>query len=103
MSDRIPLDDLTSDQLDALYDERDATLERLDFLDRSTMPDMRRRTASDAATIKRWRDRAEQAEATVERVKNLRTIAPANTKGPTWAALDLAIRDALDQPQQPTA
>ncbi|WP_326739112.1 WDGH domain-containing protein [Streptomyces sp. NBC_01022] len=50
----------------AMADERDAARDRLDFMDRNTLPDLRRRTASDAATIQRWRHRAEQAEAAID-------------------------------------
>ncbi|MFF1834168.1 hypothetical protein ACFVXE_08175 [Streptomyces sp. NPDC058231] len=102
MTDRIPLDDLTSDQLDQLYDERNAALERLNFLDLSMMPDMRRRTASDAAAIKRWRDRAEQAEAAIDRVRALvaemRTWVLPHSQLGRYVDRTLA---ALDQPQQP--
>ncbi|MDQ0792030.1 hypothetical protein [Streptomyces sp. B1I3] len=55
MTERISLDDLTSDQLDALY-------ERLDFLDRTTLPNLHHRIEHDAETIRRWRGRAESAE-----------------------------------------
>lgn len=55
MTGRIPLDDLTSDQLDALYD-------RLDFHEQTTLPTLHRRIESDAETIQRWRGRAESAE-----------------------------------------
>ncbi|MFB7219366.1 hypothetical protein [Streptomyces sp. NPDC056227] len=42
-------------------------------------------------------ERAAEDRAAIERVQGLRTIAPDGAQGPTWAALDLAIRDALDQ------
>ncbi|MFF1499723.1 hypothetical protein ACFVZR_07565 [Streptomyces sp. NPDC058316] len=61
MSDRIPLDDLTSDALDALYDDRDraqrSATYRLDMLRK------RRQQIRDAE------QRAEQAEAAIERVR----------------------------------
>lgn len=88
MIDRIPLDNLTSDQLDALYDRADTFQAAW-------------HSAKDRAV--KQRKRAEQAEAATERVRNLRAIAPDGAKGPTWAALDLAICNALDQLQQPTA
>jgi hypothetical protein len=89
--------------------ERDAARERLDFLDRSRMPDMRRRTASDAETIKRWRKRAEHAEAAIERARGLATRleefaedALKNDDRQLYAAIASDLRAALDQPQQPT-
>jgi hypothetical protein len=48
-------------------------------------------------------EQAAEDRAAIERVQGIRTIAPADAEGPTWAALDLAIRDALDELQQPTA
>ncbi|WP_393057692.1 hypothetical protein [Streptomyces sp. LN549] len=42
-----------------------------------------------------------KAEAAIERVRNLATLAPDGAKGPTWAALELAIDNALPE-QQPT-
>ncbi|MER6602529.1 hypothetical protein [Streptomyces parvus] len=62
---RIALDDLTSDALDALYDERDAARDRLDYHEQSLLPDLRRRAESDRQAIGRWRARAETAEARV--------------------------------------
>lgn len=49
-----------------------------------------------------WKDeqkRRAAAEAAIERVRNLRAIAPDGAQGPTWAALELAIDNAL--PAQP--
>ncbi|MFE7106599.1 hypothetical protein ACFU98_35165 [Streptomyces sp. NPDC057575] len=65
MTGRIPLDDLTSDQLDALYDERDAVQERLDHAERNTMPRLHRCIEDDAEMIRHWQGRAETAEVRV--------------------------------------
>ena len=59
---RIPLDDLTSDQLDQLYADLDAAQDRLEHHERTTLPNLHRRIEADADTIRRWRGRAESAE-----------------------------------------
>lgn len=110
MTERIPLDDLTSYQLDQLYAERDAVQERLDFHDRTTLPNLHRRIEADAETIRRWRGRAEsaelragQAEAAIERVRAVHTRGTrtnaCNDCGQPWPC---ELTRALNQAQQPS-
>lgn len=93
----------------AMADARDAARNRLDFHDRITMPDLRRRIEADAETVKRWRTRAEQAEAAIERVRKLATRleefaenALKTADRQLYAALASDLRAAIDQAQQPT-
>ncbi|MFI9497868.1 hypothetical protein ACIG92_08355 [[Kitasatospora] papulosa] len=67
---RIPLDNLTSDQLDQLYADLDAARDRLEHHERTTLPNLHRRIEADADTIRRWRDRAETAETRITTLEN---------------------------------
>ncbi|MEU8623260.1 hypothetical protein [Streptomyces sp. NPDC048669] len=93
---RIPLGDLTSDQLDHLY-------ERLARADRAT----RRAEGSEswmAKGLAKQRHRAEQAEAAIEHVRAVAAEwgEPNHCGWLSASVLVRQLRAALDQAQQPT-
>lgn len=64
MTDRISLNDMTSDQLDQLYRELDTARRMLDLNDLRLIDEM-------VATVEQHMDRATRAEAAIERVRAL--------------------------------
>lgn len=121
MSDRIPLDDLTSDQLDALYDRAEgaeAELTALKTITSGYCPHCGRGDCS--PTTDQWyaqRTRADRAEATLERALSPEAIRAAaeaiGDEALTHLGRDIGtihadhiaeagLRAALNQAQQPT-
>lgn len=85
MTDRIPLDHLTSDQLDQLYADRDRLTAELDDYDERA---------------EQQKQRADRAEAAVERARTLATRWE-NALAPDHAyarSLHAALDDPQDQP-----
>ncbi|MFE9491484.1 hypothetical protein ACFYNF_34445 [Streptomyces sp. NPDC006641] len=78
MTDRIPLGDLTSDQLDALYEQLEAA-EETELARRLAVCD--EAFASAAVRAAQAEQRAVQAEAAIERVRRLHQPAPGGSGG----------------------
>jgi hypothetical protein len=55
-------------ELERVQRERNGSKERLDFMERSTLPELRRTSDWNRDAMKRWRDRARTAEAEVQRL-----------------------------------
>lgn len=96
MIQRIPLDHLTSDQLDALYDRLEHAVAHAADLDAADAAD-----SADAAAGS-YAARAERAEAAIERVRAIhsrgRLTGACNDCGQPWPC---EVSRALDQAQQP--
>ena len=100
MTDRIPLDHLNSDQLDALYDQLDA----LRTVARGYCPECGRGDA--APTVADWeqqRQRAEQAEAAIERARALAASWQSAVRPGEPHPAAAALLAALDEQPSPAA
>ncbi|MER5677387.1 hypothetical protein ABT081_10660 [Streptomyces sp. NPDC002238] len=61
-------------------------------------PDAEAAVTESARLAAEYLDRALTAEAALDRIRAYRSIAPADAKGPTWQALDIALLPPAEQP-----
>ncbi|MEU2111847.1 hypothetical protein [Streptomyces sp. NPDC019507] len=98
---RHTVDTITSDALDALY-------EQLHHLEQIALPDLRRQAERHQDGKSRWRARAERAEAAIARVRSLATATRDDTAEGV-SDYDMGRHDvatsvlaAIDEPKEPT-